>query len=93
MAPTVLGGNGVANSTVFGGIAGDAMAAWLRTDGAWRAPDEAAIAQAISEGERPFASKPRDIESIREALHECMWEDVGIVRDQAGLARAAGAAG
>ena len=25
-----LGGNGVANSTVFGGIAGDAMAAWVR---------------------------------------------------------------
>src|SRR6187402_1489760 len=25
-----LGGNGVANSTVFGGIAGNAMAAWLR---------------------------------------------------------------
>ncbi|HYM46992.1 MAG TPA: FAD-binding protein, partial [Burkholderiaceae bacterium] len=28
-----LGGNGVANSTVFGGIAGDAMAEWLRSNG------------------------------------------------------------
>jgi fumarate reductase flavoprotein subunit len=26
-----LGGNGVANSTVFGGIAGDTMAAWVRS--------------------------------------------------------------
>src|SRR4029079_16916084 len=26
-----LGGNGVANSTVFGAIAGDAMAAWVRS--------------------------------------------------------------
>ncbi len=29
-----LGGNGVANSTVFGGIAGDRMAAWVRAEGA-----------------------------------------------------------
>ena len=36
-----LGGNGVANSTVFGGIAGDAIGAWLRGDGAWREPDRA----------------------------------------------------
>ena len=32
-----LGGNGVANSTVFGAIAGDAMAAWVRGEGKWRA--------------------------------------------------------
>ena len=29
-----LGGNGVANSTVFGGIAGDTMAAWVAAHGA-----------------------------------------------------------
>src|SRR6185437_15532538 len=39
-----LGGNGVANSTVFGGIAGDSMAAWTRLHGRWRDADEAAIA-------------------------------------------------
>jgi fumarate reductase flavoprotein subunit len=50
-----LGGNGVANSTVFGGIAGDRMAAWVRTEGAWRAPDEAAIAQAVATHTAPFA--------------------------------------
>ncbi len=31
-----LGGNGVANSTVFGGIAGDTMARWVAREGAWR---------------------------------------------------------
>src|SRR6188472_1762392 len=31
-----LGGNGVANSTVFGAIAGDAMAAWVAGEGAFR---------------------------------------------------------
>ncbi|MDQ3446917.1 MAG: succinate dehydrogenase/fumarate reductase flavoprotein subunit, partial [Pseudomonadota bacterium] len=30
-----------------------------------------------------------DVEAIREALLECMWEDVGIVRDAAGLTRSA----
>src|SRR4029077_8467590 len=34
-----LGGNGVANSTVFGGIAGDTIATWLARDGEWREPD------------------------------------------------------
>jgi fumarate reductase flavoprotein subunit len=33
-----LGGNGVANSTVFGGIAGETMAAWVDSNGEWRAP-------------------------------------------------------
>ena len=85
-----LGGNGVANSTVFGGIAGDTMAAWVRAEGAWRAPDEAALQQAIAIAEKPFSQKPGNVEEIREALLECMWEDVGIVRDAEGLTRAAG---
>ena len=38
-----LGGNGVANSTVFGGIAGDTIAAWLARDGEWREPDGATL--------------------------------------------------
>jgi len=84
-----LGGNGVANSTVFGGIAGDAMAAWVRSDGAWQSPDESAIDQAISDAERPFNSEPGDIEEIRDGLLECMWTDVGIMRDARGLARGA----
>src|SRR5687767_6116621 len=83
-----LGGNGVANSTVFGAIAGDTMAAWVRADGACREPDEDALQEAIRVAERPFNQKPGDVEEIREALLECMWEDVGIVRDAAGLTRA-----
>src|SRR5919109_4561261 len=34
-----LGGNGVANSTVFGAVAGDSMAKWLRSHGALHEPD------------------------------------------------------
>src|SRR5471030_3090546 len=34
-----LGGNGVANSTVYGGVAGEEMAAWVRAHGELREPD------------------------------------------------------
>ena len=84
-----LGGNGVANSTVFGGIAGDSMATWVRAEGAWRPPDEAALQEARAFAERPFNRQPGNVEEIREALLDCMWEDVGIVRDAEGLTRAA----
>src|SRR5205085_4979322 len=38
-----LGGNGVANSTVYGGIAGDTMGRWTAKEGRWRDPDMAEI--------------------------------------------------
>ena len=83
-----LGGNGVANSTVFGGIAGDRMAAWVRAEGAWVAPDEAAIVASVARHEAPFAQPPGSLEPIREALFDCMWNDVGILRTADGLRRA-----
>jgi fumarate reductase flavoprotein subunit len=82
-----LGGNGVANSTVFGAIAGDAMAAWV--GGAdFREPVADAIAAAQERALAPTRSPPGDIEAIREALYQVMWDDVGILRDAAGLSRA-----
>src|SRR5690606_1059787 len=83
-----LGGNGVANSTVFGGIAGDSMAQWLRSQAGFRAPDESAIARSVAEHEAPFAQAAGDLEQIRDALYECMWSDVGILRTGEGLRRA-----
>jgi fumarate reductase flavoprotein subunit len=83
-----LGGNGVANSTVFGGIAGDTMAEWVRREGAFRTPDDAAIAAAVARAEAPFGQPAGNIEQVREALYECMWSDVGILRDAASLQRA-----
>ncbi len=85
-----LGGNGVANSTVFGGIAGDAMAAWVAREGSFRVSDARAIDAAIARAERPFHSgEASDLEEIRERLHTTMWDDAGIVRDAASLSRAA----
>jgi fumarate reductase flavoprotein subunit len=83
-----LGGNGVANSTVFGGISGETMAAWVGDNPALRAPDEVAIARSIAQHELPFEREPGDLEAIREALFECMWLDVGILRTSEGLQRA-----
>jgi fumarate reductase flavoprotein subunit len=85
-----LGGNGVANSTVFGGIAGDSMATWLARHGEFPTPDDAAIQAAIAAAERPFRDGGEsDLEAIRERLYATMWDDAGIVRNAAGLARAA----
>lgn len=84
-----LGGNGVAESTVFGARVGEFVAGWVKrgvTDRA--APDQIASAQSAVEryvdgngrGESPFA--------LREELGRVMWEDVGIVREGPKLTRA-----
>jgi fumarate reductase flavoprotein subunit len=84
-----LGGNGVANSTVFGGIAGETMAAAIADGLGARAADEDQIAAEIARAETPFRTKPGNINTQRDALLELMWEDVGISRDAAGLHRGA----
>ena len=83
-----LGGNGVANSTVYGGVAGEIMAGWVAKEGEFLAPDASAIEAAVARCERPFATRsgaPGTIESVREQLYELMWDKVGIIRDRAGL--------
>ena len=86
-----LGGNGVANSTVFGGIAGDVMPGWVRGEGGFHEPDTAAIENAVAFATAPFGRRAGDLNAIRERLYDLMWEDVGIIRDAASLERAAGA--
>ena len=80
-----LGGNGVANSTVFGAVAGDSMAAWVAKEGALREPDQATLVAAVERCE-PRASAARgSLEPLRERLYEVMWEKVGIIRERKGL--------
>ena len=80
-----LGGNGVANSTVFGAVAGDTMAEWVRREGAWREPDSSAIEKARQVCEPKISRTHGSLEPLRERLYEVMWEKVGIIRDAAGL--------
>ncbi|MGF1619089.1 MAG: L-aspartate oxidase [Rhodomicrobiaceae bacterium] len=82
-----LGGNGVANSTVFGGIAGDSMAAYAMELNSSADPDESVIEAGIARAEAPFALKPGDLLGVRETLWRDMWDDVGVLRDRNGLER------
>ena len=85
-----LGGNGVANSTVFGGVAGDEVAEWLALHGELAEPDRATVDGAIAAALHPFEQPAGDVHAIREALYEVMWNDVGIVRNGGGLRRGLG---
>ncbi len=84
-----LGGNGVANSTVFGGLAGDAMAKFAKCEGSHAEPDAAAVEQALRRAFAPFDKPQGRLENIRQRLLTAMWDDAGILRDAAGLASAA----
>jgi fumarate reductase flavoprotein subunit len=86
-----LGGNGVANSTVFGGVAGESMAAWLKQERGFREPDRAAIDAAVGRCEMPLRSKGSShggLEGLREGLFDLMWDKVGIIREAAPLREA-----
>jgi fumarate reductase flavoprotein subunit len=82
-----LGGNGVANSTVFGGIAGDIMPGWIARDPAPRAPDPHVLDAEITRALHPFGRKGGDLNRLRERLMDVMWDEVGVIRDAAGLDR------
>ncbi len=84
-----LGGNGVANSTVFGGVAGEVMARYAHGVENMADVDEQQLAESIAACERPFAKKPGNLSDLRRRLQETMWEHAGIVRSAAGLSRAA----
>jgi len=81
-----LGGNGVANSTVFGGIAGEVMADWARNEGL-REPDEALLDAEVARANHPFAKPVGDLNDLRERLLDVMWDDVGVIRTKDGLER------
>ncbi|MCY4467541.1 MAG: FAD-binding protein [Thiotrichales bacterium] len=82
-----LGGNGVANSTVYGGIAGETMARAVRSGTLWPEPDEAALDAGVARAERPFSLPRGDLGDLREQLWRTMWDDVGVLRTREGIER------
>jgi len=82
-----LGGNGVANSTVYGGVAGDVMARDAQRMTGLHDPDETVLDEEIARANAPFANKPGDLAGLRDRLLDAMWEDVGVMRDAAGVER------
>ncbi len=83
-----LGGNGVAESTVYGARVGDAVAGWVRQrKHADPRPEQIAEAKATADdflgrntGENPW--------QLRDELGTVMWERAGIVRTEAKLQKA-----
>jgi fumarate reductase flavoprotein subunit len=86
-----LGGNGVANSTVFGAVAGDTMAAFVKS-AAFEDPDKLAIDAAVERCEAPFRNPKgaESLERLRERLYDVMWDKVGIIREAGALSEATG---
>ncbi len=77
----------MANSTVYGGVAGDIMAREVLSAGPLRDPDEATIDAEIAWARHPFTQSPGDIHGLRERLMDIMWQDVGVMRTGDGLRR------
>src|ERR1700730_8290412 len=82
-----LGGNGVANSTVFGGIAGDVMPRWIAANPGFRAPDANMLDAELARAQHPFSQGPGDLKEMREKVLDAMVDEVGVVRDRASIAR------
>ena len=84
-----LGGNGVANSTVYGGIAGDVMGEEVARM-TLRDPDEAVLDAEIARAIHPLSRKPAPVHPLRKRLEDVMWDEVGVLREEAGLKRGLG---
>jgi fumarate reductase flavoprotein subunit len=82
-----LGGNGVANSTVFGGIAGDMMPRWIANNPGHRPAEPDLLAFEVARAEHPFSHQAGDLNALREKLLDTMWDDVGVVRDRLSIER------
>ncbi|MCH6582414.1 MAG: FAD-binding protein [Proteobacteria bacterium] len=83
-----LGGNGVANATVFGSIAGRTMAQWVADSGVFQPADEDVIMASMQRCRRPLNRTPGDLNTLRERLYDITWDEVGIVREAQGLRHA-----
>jgi succinate dehydrogenase / fumarate reductase flavoprotein subunit/fumarate reductase flavoprotein subunit len=79
-----LGGNGIADSTVFGGIAGDSMA--NNVIGRELVPfDETQVEEIIKQVEAPLGREGSDLYPLRDTLRLSNWEKLGITRDEKAL--------
>ncbi len=80
-----LGGNGVGNSTVFGGVAGQAAAHSHIVNEPHSKVDDEIVRQAIQCALQPFAAGTENLNEIRESMYETMWEQAGILRSATAL--------
>jgi fumarate reductase flavoprotein subunit len=82
-----LGGNGVANSTVYGGVAGEVMGRDAIKIKTLRDPDEAVLQAEVDRARYPLSKKPGNVNDLRNILKDVMWDDVGVMRTKEGMTR------
>ncbi len=78
-----LGGNGVANSTVYGGIAGEVMASDIKGVTSFRDPDRSILQQEYERATAAFTGNSNaevSVSELRYQLQEVMWDGVGVLR-------------
>jgi succinate dehydrogenase/fumarate reductase flavoprotein subunit len=79
-----LGGNGIADSTVFGGLAGDSMS--NDVIGRELSPfDDSQVAEIVKRVEAPLGKEGSDLYPLRDAMRLSNWERLGIIREEKGL--------
>ena len=83
-----LGGNGVAESTVFGGIAGDVMAEFVAGQPIARIDESAFASTARAMNASRGRTSGADLYALQRELRALMWDKAGLVRDGAGLREA-----
>ncbi len=93
-----LGGNGVANSTVYGGIAGDVMAADIKNVTGFREPDAQVLESEYLRATRALSGHsaavqqapqhPSMVSDLRYQLQDIMWDGVGVLRTANGISSA-----
>ena len=77
------GGNGVVESTVFGGIAGDVIAKWVQGV-SLVVPEDSKVRETVARCEAPLLREEGpSVFALRDRLRETMWRKAGVVRDHA----------
>jgi fumarate reductase flavoprotein subunit len=63
------------------------MPGWLRREGEFADPDEAVIEETAARCLQPFSNGGGSVSALRLKLFNLMWDEVGIMRTEAGLRR------
>ncbi len=82
-----MGGNALSETVVFGARAGNSAADWAKRSGA---EERRSVLTRLDERFRTFDGLPCDETGLLDRIRKIMWEEGGIVRNEAGLSRALG---
>ena len=82
-----LGGNGVADSIVFGGLAGEAMADYVLGRGLLPI-NPSQVERVVGSALRYLQGNGENIYEIRDEMRQLMWEKVGVIRHRRELKEA-----